>query len=528
MTLTLEGIHANRLHVSDALKDFDIEMATAKMRNLQMVYGFHDWHATFHDLQGTGLTSNFPLGKFNVDRFEVPEIRLAQEFRKDTPELTPHYFSVTIPELHSGGDLTVTNQETETELVLSGASTLKDLRAFAEFQGDKMIIESSVGLSGVIEAANIKNPRFGEVRFSTLENGGGKHPISGRLATTLVTMKNKQEEAPPPMFDMDLNLPYVGFASSGFVNIPSGSSTLRGAHFKINAAPELTGTLEGTVALRDASYDGTKEEPLKLGRIFFLPKLSGISASGTFKFEILKDSLRLHPAEGAREPLDLEFTVDGSHLLHLPDLSGHYLGKMPESQVIRSDIQMDSAKIRLAGVDMLEVTNVPEGDKIKKEVTRITGGPLTIHHVRGNATLWMPLGPFFGYKRGLFPHLGGDRPPNIYPDLAPLTEHLPAEQRDALRQLVGKEDFFHLGRIDYSRNKEDWSTHLQDLLVNIHEVGGRKQFVMMRLPEFKVVSEKDHTKTSGLTGLLLNLFLFDPTIGGFRVNNWPHRRPSKK
>ncbi len=493
-----------------------------------------NWNINILKSTGSGLEIDSGFGKLVASTFDIPEVRLATTlepreksgpngkiFRKDEIR----FVSVTIPEIKSNIGLDLKIKDSLTSLKLEGSSSLKDITYFSENQGKHTHTQVNLDLSGVIKSAELKNPVFGSAKFTTQEDPEHVYSITGKLRSTSLKSNEDPKAKPKTEFDLDLDLPYVGFETDGVFKIPHGSSTLRKAHLNLSAKPELAVKLTGHIDLNDASYEGT--EPFDVGRFQILPKISNFSSKGDFEFEMSPGGFSLKPAAGSTDPLQLNFDLDGSKFHHTPDLSGKPGGDLPEAKVVETDVALKSAKFRVGGLRQVEVKRVEVDGKKRNKLTQLDAGPITLHHLDGSGSIWIDLA-IWGFVRGLFPMIGGGNGGVVKrPDPAPLSEHMAADEKKAFRNLVETSDYIHFGKVQLETLTDKWKFNVSDFLLNLHEVGGRQQFGLIRVPEFNIESGGSAPGVNfpkfnlGKGGFLVNIYLNDPERGGFfRIQRW--------
>lgn len=495
-----------------------------------------NWKLDIKKIGGTDLEMDSAFGKINASQFDIPEAHLAVTLERrpgtnargePNESNDVRFLSLNIPEIKSNIGLNLKLKDSATALELKGSTILKDLKFFSENQPNQVHTQVSLDLSGIIESAQFINPIFGSAKFTTQEDKTHVHKITGTLRSTSMKPKGDNPSKPVTNFDLDLDLPYVGFETTGILNIPTGSSTLRNTKLKLSGNPELKVTLQGHIDLKNASHKGT--EALELGRFKLTPNLTNIGIAGDFLFEFSPQGFSLKPAPGSADTLQIGFDLDGSKFKHKPDLTGKPAADLPESEVIETDVALESAKVRIAGLRTLEVTRFSDGDVKRNKVTQLDAGPITVHHLKGAGSIWVDLA-IWGFVRGFFPMLGGTtKDVAKHPDAAPLTDHLPTDEKKALRDTLGSEDFLHFGSIKLETLPDtSWTFGLKDMLINVNEVGGRDQFGLVRLPEFNLsggTATKAPKIDLGKGGFLLNIFLYDPERGGyFKIHRWPTKK----
>jgi hypothetical protein len=503
------------------------------------------WKINIQKIAGNGLHLDSALGKLNAGQFSIPAVHMAavverrpEEDSRGRPIQKDAFglVSLTVPEIKSNIGLNLKiegaasesvkpnglapacgknggHQDAATWLALKGSTSLTGLRYLRKNQESEVLTQLSAEMAGVIQSAELCNPIFGRAKFTTQEDPAHVHRISGRLSSTSVGSLKDPEAQPKSEFNLDLDLPYVGFESSGLLDIPSGSSTLQRSHLKLSKDADLKVQLSGYVDLRGASH--RNGEKLEWGSFSLTPNLSNLNIQGDFAFELSPQGFRLYSPEGSTPPR-IEADLDGSKFVHRPDLSKDPIGRIPESAVIKTDLALDSTKVKISGLQNVEVVRVIDGEVKRNKMTQLDAGPITVHHIQGSGDIWAPL-PLWGFVRGFFPKIGGsERNEEKQPDPSPLTQHLPEAEREELRRLLGDGDFVHFGKIKLETSPEGkWGAHFRDFMMNLHEADGLNQVVLLRVPELNIGNKNGAPLPDlGSGGFLSYILLHRPLRGG--------------
>ncbi len=529
-TFALQGIEAEGFKFWNDSGELKLGMGKANIASLSFVKKRDSQHVTIKGVSGNGLEVDSPLGHVEGTDFNVAErdkdgkeqaIQISTGFEERGGKMVPRFFSVKVPEIQSKIGLQFSHKPSETEVGLEGSASLKNISYYREIQDHQTITEAKLELSGIISTAKLKNPVFGSVKFTTQEDPSHPHSITGDIQWSSVKPKQPSKDQGTTKFDLNLDLPYVSFESDGVLKIPAGSSTLKNSQLTLSVDKEVRLKHKGTIDLNKASHLGT--EKLTLGRFQLTPNLSNISIQGDFEFEMTPQGFKLGPPASSSNPLQIKLDLDGSKFHHQPDLTGSKIDKVPESKVIQTEVQLSSAKVLLENLRNVQTQRVLEAGKFVNKITQLDAGPITVHHIQGSGSIWVNLF-LWGYVRGLFPIIGSQNGPKAKrPDPAPLTAHLPADEKKTLRDLLGSGDFFRLGQIKIESDPgNEWKIGLKEVLLNIHEDGGREQFGLIRLPEFTATNKPGQAPFSlGPGGFLANIYLNDPERGGyFRVQRW--------
>jgi hypothetical protein len=520
ITVTLKGVKATGFSFFDVQEGWSMVMDQASLGDLKLTYlpSEQTWSIHLSNLQGSALKMKNPqLGEMSVTAgFKIPKLewsrtlqevvvenglkneeeirqcyikgKLIQAADQNLPatKLVTQFLSVKISELQTQGTVELKgNKDLPLNLTLSGASVLKNISFSKQAQGDGDVYKGGLGFSGTIDA-QIQTPKLCEteatmeemkaddckVSFTTREvreDGSETHPISGDLVFSVHTSKKDEKAQRDYTFNMDL--PFVGFASKGLLEIPEREgqafegSTLKGGkiHLKADSREHegtLTGSMEGKLQLLNATVD-TSLKKLEWGEIRVAPKLSNINLTAAFKFDILADGFRLQPAAGAVDPLSLAFNLAG--------------GISYTSNSSRSDLNIERADVAISDLKVLEVQ--------KNKLSRLQSGAITAHHLRGAATFQFPPSLLTGFKKVNvgFPEFGGN-----YRLDSRLVEHLDPDARKAFEALVGTEDFIHAEKIDYSVSNGNLQGDFENIIVNLHEAGGRGQYLLFREPKVHI------------------------------------------
>ncbi len=316
-----------------------------------------------------------------------------------------------------------------------------------------------------------------------------------------------------------------GIHTDGRIPIRDGSFHLNNGEISLRQGSM---NFEGDLDFRAALPNGFSEGPTVLGNLTLSPDIEDLHVAGRAHFEFFQDGWNLRRAEGGA-PLNIGFRIANSSLSHCPSTLPGFLADLPAADIIETRVQVTGAEVQLEDLQSVQYRQVDTEAGRRGQIRELHSGPITVHHVTGGGSIWVGL-PIWGFVRGLFPELGvtgsaRSRSRERRPDMSVLTAHLP----QAVRDLLGDGDFLRIAGIDHSRDSEgNWQTQITDLIMNIHETGGRGQFGGIRVPSFRLESgaATEGRRRPVLSDYWANIFLNDPDRGGsFRFVRWPVREP---
>lgn len=321
---------------------------------------------------------------------------------------------------------------------------------------------------------------------------------------------------------LKLKLPQVGFATEGKLSIPKNSATLKAG--SISVSPQKV-NIEGQLDVTQASLAGFGEGDTYLGNFILGAKslsLKDLEFHGKINFEQDASGWKLTKSPRASKPVSAKFKLGPSEIRHLPNLEDTYLEKRAISKVIKTKFKIQGANVSLENFERLEYRRGKTGGRLN----HLVSGPFTIDHLVGSADIWVDL-KIWGFVRGLFPKLGGSssktkpKTKPQRPDPSILMRHLPK----AVQKSLGSGDFFRMARIEHHAYEDGtWENQFKDLLLNLHEDGGRGQFGLIRIPKVRMGKTKQipFFLDLGRGNYWVNLYLEDQQQGGFfRLMRWP-------
>lgn len=547
LTIHLEGVQAKGLKVSDASGAFNIEMDAAQLAEVDLSRSARSMKLEVNGLKEENLRLHLPLGDVSVKQAQIPKETDAKDPKKlkvvqsYDDQGKPLLLSVKLPELKSTGGTTLGRPGGAANLQMEGSSTLKDVVFYKQEEKDHSQILGSFDFTGGVDSARVKYGPLGIVQFDTLEKKDGttqRHELSGRFTASVKLPKDPSAPKVPLEVSFKMKVPYIGFGTEGRLTMSPGASTLRDGTVSFSSAGVA---VEGDLDFNASQLKGLGAGPTELGR-FLLPEdspdIQDLKFQGRGKFEFKKDGWSLGKAKDSTAPLKVAFKLKDTALQHQPDLDNTLLGKFPASQVVGTKVLIKEAQVEFEDLRQVEYGQFIIAGEKRGRLSHLDSGPITVHHIQGSGSIWVNLA-IWGFVRGLFPSIGtlGSTPTKgsapARPDSSTLSQHLKTE----VQTMLGKGDFFRLGGIYFKRKANgDWTTQLQDFLLNLHEEGGRRQFGMVRIPELNLdlqssqtdPSRKDYNFDFGKGNFFVNIFLNDPDRGGsFRFVRWPEK-PKKK
>ncbi|MDX1385969.1 MAG: hypothetical protein R3257_00160, partial [bacterium] len=397
-------------------------------------------------------------------------------------------------------------------------------------QGRDGRIQARMRLNGGLESGSLEHPILGTLGFTTLDPTGtaGENeppPSGGRLTF------EANPTHPDAPFSMGWNLPYLGlWTSEGtLLRMERGSSHIRNSQVQVSRDGV---EFEGDLDLHASMPRGLGEDGIELfeARTSLDSRFEDLRATGRFRIAFSREGLLL---EGPDEnnPLELGWRFVDSRLQHRPRNIPESIARLPANEIIQTDIHIQQAELRAERIRTAEIRWLTEEGSVRPRLTRLESGPITISGFQGQGNIWVNL-LIWGFVRGLFPLLGNrpsgpartrsaQLPPQ--PDRAPLISHLPQEVQEDLR----REDFLRIGGVHVDgASREQWSASLDDILLHIHEEGGRGQFGLIRVPQFTFGQRNGRILWHLDPHYLLNVFLNSPPRGGsFRFVRWPRENP---
>jgi hypothetical protein len=592
ITTKIIGGRAQGLHLTDQQGDVDIAMAQATIKELDFHYDYpnllfgskedkqnklfdenkqnerlerlcrnqavdcsqednpcHEpnWHASFKGLKGTGLRVGVPQIKgLDVAEFKIPTVEVSQRFKTQREETVSDVLTVDIPALESKGSMDLDLKEKQESggkgdvVHLEGGSVLKNVHLTSHFYGDHSLLNASLDLSGTIEKATLSKEKLGEISFTTKTNGHPIKPLSGHIGLEInnpakLDFQVERPKGPPPKFDLDLDLPYVGLESKGALTIAPGAATIRNGKVKLVLGSKITGTIEGQLNLQDASYQHQKKQPLEMGRMDMFPALKQAHARGNFKFQIFEDGFSFsnplyQPEDPNHERLSLGFSIDGTQLHHCPSFPEGPLKEITKGPLFETNFHLDRGQVEMQDFGAFEMHNLTVDGEAKPTLTHLESGPVFLGQIEGGGSVWINT-LLFGWDKISIPILGGTltAEDSHLPDARALTSHLPEAHKKKLREDLAAGDFIFVAGIKFNRFEGGWKTEARDAIINLHEQGGLHQFAMARYPQITFGMKGEKFIPPRLIDFLEDIFL-DASMRGGRIHNFtsdPWRRALK-
>lgn len=531
--VVLRGVHAENLVLHDSVRSFDVVLGDAEIKEVIVTKLKNGVDLSLNGITAHNVDIDSAFGNLSVKTAELPydpakknPKRLELKVRMDE-QGRPKFTQIKIPKIQSSGGFKLKQRKVATAngnpipFNSSGSSTIEDFYFTNRAGPTHAQIETGFKFSGAIESARTQFEPLGAINFSTIEEKPDqkiRHSVSGSLSANIRTPNDPKADRTPADYTLKIQLPYVGFTTQGRFKVPTGKAALRDAYVKVK--PGFI-EAEGDLDLSQASLLGLGEKATKLGRMILpidSPQLEDFSLKGRARFQLSEAGWSLERVKRSGNKLTMGMKVKDSRVEYEHDLLEDWVGKLPAAKVIESWAEVEQANVELEDFQSIKWQRNPVNEK--GEVVEFKTGPFTIHDVKGKGVVWAPLA-LWGYVRGLFPAIGGSRKkyPSKLPSADPLVKHLPNEVQKKLK----KGDFFRLGGLSYEKASDgSWEAKLNDLLVRVHEQGGRWQFGMIRVPSIKLVNDGSQTTREIPGDFLTNIYLNDPDRGGyFRIVRWP-------
>jgi len=533
-SMTLEGLEMERLAIHDPEAGLNLTTGEARLGSLRFDRYPNSLRADLEDFAAQDLRVAHELGGLSVAHAVIPNLSLRSTLG-DRGQL-----SLQMDRLQSEGELELNWQGTH--LDLSASTEIDDLSFSREARDGSRVSLLNFDFSGAVEAASLTHEALGRAQFNTADPSSQCADASSCRFTGHFRSRSERpleagQASPPADYHLEMDLPFMGlWTEDSFIEVPRGSSSLTHAHLEVSPGSVR---LAGDLDLHAALPRGLGRGPTEIGNFTLNPRIEDLHVLGPAEFEFFRGGWRLQRPEGETRSLDLSASIVDSEIVHRPSSLPEVLTRHPESAIIRTDVVLRHATVTMEDLRRMEYRQIGTESEPRGGFTAFESGPITAHHLEGSGSLWANL-VLWGFVRGFFPHLGGSRGaarPAV-PDAGPLLAHLP----ESVRATLGDGDFLRIGGLSFGRFSNGWETDLQDLLLNIHEAGGRGQFGMIRVPRiFLGARPGDGSRTSPEGGspardrdlewfvdgnYLLNIFLNDPQRGGsFRFYRWPAPPP---
>lgn len=427
------------------------------------------------------------------------------------------------------GNLTVESEAPEREGQEVPDSILLQLNAPEQsqdlfvMQGEDGIIHARMAIHGGIESGALTHTEFGTLRFTTLDETAAARTQEGQIRLSVDPEQARES------LRMRWDIPYLGIwtGPGAPLRMDRGDSHIRDAGVRVT--PEGV-EIEGVLDLNARMPQGLGEGPTQLfeSTTSLDSRVEDLRAEGQFRIRF-RDGGMVIEGPNDEHPLNLSFNLTGATFHQEPNNLPEYVRRLPARQAIQTDVAIDQARVTLEHFRRADIEAVQTDGETRRRLTHLESGPLTVSDIQGRGAIWVNL-LIWGFVRGLFPHLGdlpgGGRAgrqaghPDL-PERGPLIEHLAPEVRTRLEQ----GDFLRIGGVRVEREDQSgaqWTTQLDDVLLHLHEEGGRDQFGLIRVPQVSFGRHGGQFHWEIDPNFLLNVFLNSPPRGGsFRFMRWP-------
>ncbi len=537
-SVILEDAQARGLRWGDEASPFRLEAEHGRIGRVRIDRYPHSLRGDIERIRARNLRVHQETGGLAVDRAVIPSLRI----RGSYPPGEAQRLTVRMDRLESEGFLNFgwEREAVPTHVNLRARATLEDLNFHQETDALTRRTRLGFDITGSVDSAELRHEHLGAASFTTR----GAQPFHGTFTSATDRPRDPQAPVPAAQFSLDLDLPFIEFWTQGsLVEIAEGSSTLERGTLRLSPGQIA---LEGELDLHAALPRGLGEGPTDIGNFIIQPRIEDLRVQGPARFEFFTGGWRLsRPEAAAGRPLGITFRIADSRIEHRPRPLPPYLARLPQAAIIQTDLALLNAEVRVEDLREVEYRQIGTEAEPRGGFTRLESGAIAAHHLLGSGNIWINLA-IWGFVRGFFPHLGtgSGTVRASRPSSAPLTRHLDAPTRD----LLGDGDFFRLGGVRFRRYSNGWESELTDVLLNVHEEGGRSQFGMIRIPEVILAERQTRTPLppesdwmSPILGeseghvrierdwewyldpnFLLNIFLDEPERGGsFRFVRWP-------
>lgn len=409
-------------------------------------------------------------------------------------------------------------------LQLHAPGQRQDLFIYQDAEG---MIHTRMAIEGGIETGALTHTEFGTLQFTTLDaDAETRVPQNGQIRLSV------DPNQPRESLQMRWDIPYLGIwtGPSAPLRMDQGDSHIREAHVEVS--PEGV-ELEGLLDLNARMPQGLGDGPTQLfeSGTSLDSRVEDLQAEGRFSIRF-RDGGMFIEGPDPDQPLNLNFSLADATFHNEPANLPDYVRRLPAREIIQTDVGITQARVSLENFRRAHIERVETDGESRRRLTQLASGPLTVSDIQGQGSIWVNL-LIWGFVRGLFPHLGdlpgggrSSRRP-AHPDLperAPLLEALSPEIRAPLEQ----GDFLRIGGVRVEREVEngedsdEWTTELNEVLLHLHEEGGRDQFGLIRIPQLRFGNQDGQVFWEIDPNFLINVFLNSPPRGGsFRFVRWP-------
>lgn len=381
----------------------------------------------------------------------------------------------TINKLHSDGTFSFkTFHQDPFDLKINGKFGVENIYYQVGEENGEKTLKTSFDLTGDMENGTLYQNSLGRLFLSTHQNED-KKGILGRL--------QMEHSLASDHFIFKLKVPFLGLgADTKIVSSNIEDSYVENAEFTVDNEKN---TFSGNFHLR---FPKINLANIKMGipRLKLYPILEDMRITGPAIFTAITNKKSGSPAkmlgwtlkkqDGTKENLSL--TAKLTHVPGKPTLEHFPVSDKDAKKNPRL------AEIAISKVDTeaeLEIQDIRTMSfhSQDNDLFDFDFGPFLIKKIRGNAILWVQ-SIVWGYLRGVFVGLGG---PGKTPEM-PLTETLIKHLGSKETLALSGGDFLRIDRFHVTKDSEGFpKTEIDDLLVQVHEDGGRHQFFMLGIPK---------------------------------------------
>lgn len=496
-SFTFKGLSVDGMNLEDTSTGGKANLGKSEIQELKVSRGKDGPIFDLSVVDGNNLSFQQDNGGIVVDKgvIQSAKIDLSEKGKVD----------VKLTDTASSGKIDYKNPKEGYEFHTAGKSKLPSFTLdFAKDPtGDN--IETHIKFSGEIPSLTMSHPLLGDFTMADTVLDDSNFDLNVKFPP-----EGSVGEKPVDNFSVNVKVQKATLKSGHFKHAELAESKVTNGSIKLDKTDAgLSGKISGNLDLHIKQIDIPLLE-LALKGFSIEGVLKDIGIVGTGELEIKPELISLHKLEDS--PSKLKITGAFSKLLFHddPSVRKSELKKMPNASTIKTEMDIDGAKIEIEDLDGFEFVRPDTEAGRKADLSKLKVTNIGITNIQASAKIWAKF-PIFGWLRGTFPQIGT------------VMGKLPDEK-------VNSE--LRLESLDISTDKSGKTTQITNLLIQLFEVGGQTQKAKFKLPSL-TLSPK--VITTGKDPIELELYFKDQQRGGdfefhLEDEDLSHRntRPKKK
>ncbi len=475
--ITLEGLKAEEISVQDPATKFETKLIKGGIESV-----------VFERLEGgPRMTANQLLSPEWTIGMEPVDIKIEQGAigKVSLDASIKDRLAVNLEKAKSKGTLQYKNSAESTEITSTGTSEIASFTMVHEKDSSgETKISSALNFSGEIQSLGVSHPQLGEFTLKDTKIGASILKLDFKLP---VDPKAKMETR----FQLDLGIDrsrvdggHIRFVDLGESSLKNGKITLN------NLQDKIAGLISGDLNLNFKKIEVPLIEVLLKGfTIEGTLKDVSILGEGTLELSPTAISLQKNQKAPAASSLKIAGSFEKLHLTDDPSQRNHDLKKTPGGKAVKSSMTIEQAKVEVADLEEFHFIQGNAAQGIKPDLAKLKVNQFSISNIQASGKIWANF-PIFGWLKGTFPKIGAK------------TKSLPSEVL---------ESEIRFDSLETHREADGKVATLTNLLIQLFEVEGRKQFARFKLPFLFISPSKIDT---GKEPMELEVYFKDKDRGG--------------